>query len=486
MPREKKTIMVLFMDVKGYSQIDTDQQYGVFFDDVLPKIAEKLLQYKPLLVNSWGDAIVATFATAADAARAGLDLRDLFRNTNWEENGLHTDLAARLGLHGGSVWVGDDPLQGRTGIAGHNVNLAARIEPVAQPNEVWMSSSAEALLAEERDSKLAWDDLGDRPLAKQWGSRRLFRLRRNHEPQNLQIDDLEKVASENPTDKKYQAAIRLLKFGMGERRSMALKMLAQLPGDQQVREFVSIAKSKDESQENRKIAVVGLGLKPSAAAGSVLMGIMKDDTDDLDVRDTAVFALGRVGGQGARDALLGIVDDDRLPGSTRAQAMRSLGQLSEWSVYRDLEEKVLKYQESGAMEIEFALGFVAFCRLNDSSQGLSTLVRLATDPRSSEPLRVESLNAVLFIGAEWMSRESIDVLKKFFADGTYSEGVGQQTLTALARSKNQSAVALVEQVADDVTSPFAPTALGLMINPEGITFTGERPRRPGERGYEGG
>jgi class 3 adenylate cyclase len=408
MPREKKTIMVLFMDVKGYSRIGDDQQYGVFFDRVLPEIATTLLQYKPLLVNSWGDAIVATFATAADAARAGLDLRDLFRNTNWKAKGLHTDLAARLGLHAGSVFVGHDPLQDRTGIAGHNVNLAARIEPVAQPNEVWMSESAAALLAEEKDDKLAWDDLGDRPLAKQWGSRRLFRLRRHHEPQDLQIDDLEKVASENPTDKKYEAANRLLKFGKGNDRIMALKMLAHLPGDEQVREFVSIAKSKDESQQIRNVAVMGLAEKRSAAAGSILMGIIKDDTDDLDVRDTAVVALGRVGGQGARDALLGVVDDDRLPGITRARAMRSLGQLSEWSVYSDLEAKVLEYQASGAIETEFALGFVNFCRLNDSSKGLSTLVSLATDQRSTEPLRAESLNAILFIRPELMSKDFID------------------------------------------------------------------------------
>ncbi len=99
---------------------------------------EKLLHYNPLYVNSWGDTIVAAFKVPVDAARAALDLRDLFRDTNWKNSvGLSTELAARMGLHAGSVFIGGDPLQKRIGIAGHNVNLAARIEPITQPNEVW-------------------------------------------------------------------------------------------------------------------------------------------------------------------------------------------------------------------------------------------------------------------------------------------------------------------------------------------------------------
>ncbi len=191
MTRQKQTLTVLFLDVKGYSGLKTDHQFGIFFDQVLPKMAGKLNPCQPFYVNSWGDAIVAAFADPLEAARAALDLRDLFRNTNWQAIGLPNDLAARICLHSGAIFTGRDPIQRRNGLAGHNVNLAARIEPVVTPNEVWMTDSVATLLQNPPNNKICWDDLGDRPLAKMWGSCKLYRLRRYHEPPNLQISDLE-------------------------------------------------------------------------------------------------------------------------------------------------------------------------------------------------------------------------------------------------------------------------------------------------------
>src|SRR5258708_6152636 len=102
-------------------------------------MADKLRPYEAFYVNSWGDAIVAAFRDPLKAARAALALRDLFRDTNWRNLGLSNHLAARIGLHAGAVFIGFDPLQSREGLAGHNVNLAARIEPVVKPNEVWVT-----------------------------------------------------------------------------------------------------------------------------------------------------------------------------------------------------------------------------------------------------------------------------------------------------------------------------------------------------------
>jgi class 3 adenylate cyclase/FMN phosphatase YigB (HAD superfamily) len=191
MQRSKETLTVLFLDVQGYTKLGDDHHFGLYFDIVLPLMAKQVGLHRPRYVNSWGDAIVAAFKVPVDAARAALDLRDMFRNTNWANLGLSNDLAARIGLHAGSIFIGKDPLQKRTGIAGHNVNLAARIEPVVRTNEVWVSEAAVSLLREEGDSKIAWDDLGEHPLAKVWGSRRLYRLRRHHEPANLDVYDPE-------------------------------------------------------------------------------------------------------------------------------------------------------------------------------------------------------------------------------------------------------------------------------------------------------
>ena len=197
MKRERETLSILFLDVKGYSKLGEEEQFGIFFDTVLPRMADIINKYDHVYANSWGDAIVAAFKSPIAAARAALDLRDLFLDTNWSGLGLIQDLAGRIGLHAGSVFIGDDPVQGRRGLAGHNVNLAARIEPVTLPNEVWASETFVSLLRDEKDKKVVADDLGDKSLAKQWGSRKLYRIRRDYEPSDSKVDELDKAALGN-------------------------------------------------------------------------------------------------------------------------------------------------------------------------------------------------------------------------------------------------------------------------------------------------
>ena len=54
MNRKKETVAILFLDVKNYSKLSNDAQFGVFFDQVLPAMAEKLHPHKPFYSNSWG------------------------------------------------------------------------------------------------------------------------------------------------------------------------------------------------------------------------------------------------------------------------------------------------------------------------------------------------------------------------------------------------------------------------------------------------
>src|SRR5256885_1953349 len=125
MLRVKKQVSLLFLDVKGYSNLRSDHQYEIFFENVLSGMSAKIQQYSPIYANSWGDAVLAVFDNHIKAALCALDIRDYFRNTNWASLGLTDALAPRIALHAGSVFFGPDPIQGRDGIAGHNVNLTA-------------------------------------------------------------------------------------------------------------------------------------------------------------------------------------------------------------------------------------------------------------------------------------------------------------------------------------------------------------------------
>lgn len=61
-------------------------------------------------------------------------------------------------------------------MVGAQVILAARIEPVAYPGEVWVTEQFKSLIDPDRDRTIQFDPLGERPLAKKFGSKRLFRL----------------------------------------------------------------------------------------------------------------------------------------------------------------------------------------------------------------------------------------------------------------------------------------------------------------------
>ncbi len=179
-----KVMTLLFMDVKGYSDLDSPHDTELFQKQVLPRVAEVTKRYYPKVINTWGDALFAAFENPPDGAMAALEIRDLFRNTNWRNQGFPQSLSARVALHCGSVYLCDDPITGRTNVFGTNVNLAARIEPIVTRDEVWVSTLGGALVQDlKNDDMVRLDPIGNHQLPKGAGEIMLFCLRRRTELQ---------------------------------------------------------------------------------------------------------------------------------------------------------------------------------------------------------------------------------------------------------------------------------------------------------------
>lgn len=176
MPLDKIIGAVMFADIKGYSKL-TEYQLRAFGETVLPRIADVVHKVNAVHVNTWGDAIVCATRTTAVAARLALQLRDLFANTNWEENHLPNTLALRCSLHVGVMFVGDDPILKRPGVLGTQVTRGARIEPITEPGQVFATEEFKALFAHENDDKVAFDSVGEYDLPKGAGTINLFRIR---------------------------------------------------------------------------------------------------------------------------------------------------------------------------------------------------------------------------------------------------------------------------------------------------------------------
>jgi len=174
--REVRTM--LFSDLVGYSRL-AEQDTPSFMTHFLGMIAGLVerSEVHPGFVNTWGDGLFMEFDDVVVGARFALQLRDAIANGDWAAHGLPRSTAIRIGMHTGPVFRAFDPLIKRDNFFGSHVVRAARIEPVAAPGSIYVSAELAAVLAARGVREFAADYLGALPLAKGYGSGRLFRLR---------------------------------------------------------------------------------------------------------------------------------------------------------------------------------------------------------------------------------------------------------------------------------------------------------------------
>jgi len=167
---------VIFTDLEKYSSLD-DNDLKIYYDRVVPEVYEKLKNYKTvsLVWNTWGDAIVAVFNDGETAVNMALEYRDIFKNFNFEEHGI-MQLRPRIAGHFGEFDVLFDRVSGKINMHGSNVNLAARIEPVVTPGEIFVSKDFKHEIGENDHVK--FDDMGVIKLPKDAGQVQAYRLRR--------------------------------------------------------------------------------------------------------------------------------------------------------------------------------------------------------------------------------------------------------------------------------------------------------------------
>jgi len=178
---------VLFSDVKGYSGLPepTLREYSteiinLLYDRVIRGNDDHLI-YK----NTWGDATMLISSEPHRIARIALNLRDFYRNQTWQELNINLDLSVRIALHVGMVSKNPNPLN-PSDVFGTDLTIAARIEPLTPPNEIYTTEQFEALV-DGHDPTLRFDPVGEVYLAKEASKRLLFQLRRSHESPNITI-----------------------------------------------------------------------------------------------------------------------------------------------------------------------------------------------------------------------------------------------------------------------------------------------------------
>ena len=170
----RKLAVIFAADVAGYSRLMAADEEGTLATlNAYRLVIDALIgRHHGRIFTTAGDSVMAEFASAVEAVRCAAAIQQEI-----ERNGVNAELAEprrmlfRVGVNLGDVMVGGDNL------FGEGVNVAARLEAVAEPGGICISGAVHDQIRNKVD--LGFDDLGERSLKNIGDPVRVFGLRRN-------------------------------------------------------------------------------------------------------------------------------------------------------------------------------------------------------------------------------------------------------------------------------------------------------------------
>jgi class 3 adenylate cyclase len=295
MPKTKGffTASLIFADIKGFTQLSKDAQLIEFYETLYPELCNKVKTFQPTYVNSWGDALFCVFEDPIAAADCALAIRDLFAAYNWTDTQL-PKMQVRVSLHSGRAYRGKDPITGEAGYIGTQINLAARIEPIVKPGEVWTTDKFVSLLNTANPEHLDTDNLGVKPLAKKWGGQEIHRLRRKNESP-LEDDNIyEKV--ETVSVDTVATILALYDRGDDNQKLKAIDMMGKRDDPRIMEKLTSIVLNGSLPITHRLMAIAGMGEIKNSKALSALESVLNSkDKEDPRITRASIKAIASIG-----------------------------------------------------------------------------------------------------------------------------------------------------------------------------------------------
>jgi len=170
---ERRLAAVLAGDVAGYSRLMGADEEGTLKrlnahrrEFLEPKIAE----HRGRIVKRTGDGILIEFASAVDAGRCAIEIQ---RGMD-ERNKLASpdrQIQLRIGIHVGDIIIEEGD------IFGDGVNVAARLEGIAEPGGICISEDAYRQVRDKLDN--AFEDAGEQQLKNIARAIRVYHLKFN-------------------------------------------------------------------------------------------------------------------------------------------------------------------------------------------------------------------------------------------------------------------------------------------------------------------
>ena len=155
---ERKLAAILAADVAGYSRLMSADEEGTLArfkahcaDFIDPNIAE----HRGRVVKTAGDGMLIVFSSVVDAVRCAIEVQRTIAEHN-ADIPSEQRIEFRIGINLGDIMIdGDD-------VHGDGVNIAARLEAIAQPGGIYISESSYQQVCDKVD--IRFEDMGDQQL----------------------------------------------------------------------------------------------------------------------------------------------------------------------------------------------------------------------------------------------------------------------------------------------------------------------------------
>ena len=155
---DRRLAAILAADVAGYSRLMGEDEEGTLARLkscrqalIDPKIGE----HRGRIVKTTGDGMLVEFGSAVDAVRCAVEIQRAMAS-GFVDMPAEKRIQFRIGIHVGDIIIDSDD------IFGDGVNIAARLEGIAEPGGICISDDAHRQI--KGKTEIAYDDMGQQSL----------------------------------------------------------------------------------------------------------------------------------------------------------------------------------------------------------------------------------------------------------------------------------------------------------------------------------
>jgi adenylate cyclase len=170
---ERRLAAILAADVAGYSRLTGMDEEGTHLRlrEHLRGLADSTIsEHRGKVVKHTGDGVLAEFGSVVDAVRCAIEVQRGMAEQNAAVPEVKR-IEFRIGIHVGDIIVDQND------IFGDGVNIAARLEGIAEPGGVCISDDAQRQIRGKVDA--TFEDMGSQNLKNIVEPMRTWRLKRN-------------------------------------------------------------------------------------------------------------------------------------------------------------------------------------------------------------------------------------------------------------------------------------------------------------------